>query len=331
MFSSLVAQMHGPCCARPVERRPLGRWGLRERCSHTISFALGLACLVMAVLAGCGGQEPVSESGDGPYGGGVPQTEDAVPKVEARSKYGNPASYVVRGKRYSTLPSSDGFVQRGIASWYGSKFHGRRTSSGETYDMYAMSAAHKALPLPTYARVTHLGTGASIIVKINDRGPFHDNRVLDLSYAAALRLGIVRPGTGPVEIRAITPGSAPSTVPSTVQGQPEVSSRSTATGPKPGAPTTSSGAANSRATVNLYLQIGAFSNVQNARSLVRRVKDIEGSIGSRIDKSTDREQPVYRVRLGPFLDARELDAAAARLPAYGVNESVVVVEPGVLR
>ncbi|MGK0168493.1 MAG: rare lipoprotein A, partial [Gammaproteobacteria bacterium] len=245
MFSSLVAPMRGRCSARPVER--VERWVSRGRHRHTPSLALSFVCVAMAVLSGCGGQESVYEGGDGPDGDGVPQTEDAVPRVEAHSKYGNPASYVVLGKRYSTLASSDGFVQRGIASWYGSKFHGRRTSSGETYDMYAMSAAHKALPLPTYARVTHLGTGASIIVKINDRGPFHDNRVLDLSYAAALRLGIVRAGTGPVEIRAITPDSAPNTVTSTAQGTSAVSSRSTSAGPRSGTPTTSSGAANSRA------------------------------------------------------------------------------------
>ena len=127
----------------------------------------------------------------------VSSVKDAVPRPEPYSRYGNPPSYVVLGKRYHTLGSSDNYRERGIASWYGTKFHGHRTSSGESYDMYKMSAAHKSLPLPTYARVTNLGNGKSVIVKINDRGPFHENRLIDLSYAAASRLDILGKGTGP--------------------------------------------------------------------------------------------------------------------------------------
>ena len=128
-----------------------------------------------------------------------------MPKVESKSKYGNPKSYVVFGKRYYVKDSAKGYVEQGIASWYGTKFHGRRTSSGETYDMYAMTAAHKTLPLPTYARVTNLENGRSVMVKVNDRGPFHQNRIIDLSYSAATRLGIVKTGTGRVEVEAIDP------------------------------------------------------------------------------------------------------------------------------
>ena len=109
----------------------------------------------------------------------VSDVKDAIPRVEPKSRYGNPASYVVFGKRYHTLASSKDYSERGIASWYGTKFHGHRTSSGEPYDMYQMSAAHKTLPLPTYARITNLRNGKSVIVKINDRGPFHDNRIID--------------------------------------------------------------------------------------------------------------------------------------------------------
>ncbi|NIA01422.1 MAG: septal ring lytic transglycosylase RlpA family protein, partial [Planctomycetia bacterium] len=137
----------------------------------------------------------------------VSAVKDAIPRVEPKSRYGNPASYVVLGKRYTTLASSKGYKKRGIASWYGTKFHGHRTSSGESYDMYEMSAAHKTLPLPTYARVSNLRNGRSVIVKINDRGPFHENRVIDLSYAAASRLGILGKGTGLVEVEAIDPGT----------------------------------------------------------------------------------------------------------------------------
>jgi rare lipoprotein A len=133
---------------------------------------------------------------------GIP---DAVPKVEPKSKYGNPESYVVFGKRYHTKSSSNGYVERGVASWYGPDFHGRKTSSGERYDMYAMTAAHKTLPLPTYARVTNVKNGRSAVVKINDRGPFHGDRIIDLSYSAARKLGVVAKGTAMVEVKAIDP------------------------------------------------------------------------------------------------------------------------------
>ena len=130
---------------------------------------------------------------------------DAVAQVEPYSKYGNPPTYEVFGRRYSVLPSSKGFVQTGTASWYGEDFHGKRASNGETYDMFAMTAAHKELPLPTYARVTNLENGHSIVVKINDRGPFVGNRVIDLSWVAAAKLRLVTKGTGLVEVRAIDP------------------------------------------------------------------------------------------------------------------------------
>lgn len=130
-------------------------------------------------------------------------TPDAVPANEPLSRYGNPASYTVMGKTYQVLKSSNGFQQEGIASWYGTKFHGRKTSSGEPYNMYAMTAAHKTLPLPSYVEVTHKGNGRKVIVKVNDRGPFHEGRIIDLSYAAARKLGVSATGTGPVSIRII--------------------------------------------------------------------------------------------------------------------------------
>jgi rare lipoprotein A len=130
---------------------------------------------------------------------------DAVPRVEPKSGLGNPESYVVFGKRYHTLSSSEGYEAEGVASWYGPKFDRRPTSSGETYDMYAMTAAHKTLPLPTYVRVTNLDNGRTAVVKVNDRGPFYGHRLIDLSYAAARKLGIVATGTAPVDVRAIDP------------------------------------------------------------------------------------------------------------------------------
>lgn len=137
---------------------------------------------------------------------------DAKPKVEPLSRYGNrfgkngkSNSYVTARKRYHVKPTSRGYRQRGLASWYGTKFHGRRTSSGERYDMYSMTAAHTTLPLPTYAKVTNLDNGKSVVVKINDRGPFHSNRLIDLSYVAAAKLGILGRGTGRVEVESVDP------------------------------------------------------------------------------------------------------------------------------
>ncbi len=128
---------------------------------------------------------------------------------EARSAYGNRTPYTVLGKRYHVMDRTDGYVEQGTASYYGAKFHGRRTSNQEVYDMYAFTAAHKSLPLPSFARVTNLDNGESVVVRVNDRGPFHEGRVIDLSYAAAVKLGITQRGTGRVEVRALLPGDQP--------------------------------------------------------------------------------------------------------------------------
>jgi rare lipoprotein A len=133
-------------------------------------------------------------------------TADAVPRTEPRSSHGNPPFYEVNGERYQVRASADNYVERGVASWYGPDFHGHNTSSGERYDMYGMTAAHKTLPIPCYARITNLANGRSVVVRINDRGPFVDNRIVDLSYAAATRLDIVRTGTAFVELRTVGPG-----------------------------------------------------------------------------------------------------------------------------
>jgi rare lipoprotein A len=163
----------------------------------------GILLLLLASCASAPKGQP--EPDDGPSAANIraEDVKDAQPRAEPRSRYGNKSPYEVFGKKYYVLESSKGYRQRGTASWYGSKFHGRRTSSGEPYDMHLATAAHKTLPLPTYAEVTNLGNGRKIIVKINDRGPFKDNRLIDLSYGAALRLGIIATGTAAVEVRVI--------------------------------------------------------------------------------------------------------------------------------
>jgi len=164
-----------------------------------------LAATAGLMLAACSGEQAKDEGADGPPPTQlkVADVRDAVPRKEPLSRYGNHSPYEVFGKKYYVLKSSKGYHKQGIASWYGSKFHGRRTSSGEPYDMHLATAAHKTLPLPTYAEVTNLDNGLKVIVKINDRGPFKDDRLIDLSYGAALRLGMIATGTARVDLRVI--------------------------------------------------------------------------------------------------------------------------------
>ncbi|MGO4261674.1 septal ring lytic transglycosylase RlpA family protein [Lysobacter sp. TAB13] len=193
-------------------------------------------------------QEDLSKRGNyragGLYAPGVKDTTpdyipdvDAIPEpevvAEPRSQFGNRSPYAVLGKTYKVLDSHDDYVETGTASYYGQKFHGRRTSNLEVYDMYAFTAAHKSLPLPSFARVTNLDNGKSVTVRVNDRGPFHDDRVIDLSYAAAVKLGITQRGTGRVEVRALHPGEAAPPVYASAANNPP---QSLAAAPKPAAP-----------------------------------------------------------------------------------------------
>jgi len=248
-----------------------------------------------------------------------------VPRHEPVSRYGNPDTYTVLGKSYKTLKSNKGFVERGIASWYGTKFHGRRTSSGESYNMYAMTAAHKTLPLPTYVEVTNLDNGRQIIVKVNDRGPFHEGRIIDLSYAAAIKLGTNKAGTGRVEIRAIDPSNPnahrnkqtspavtlqaiaePSTVVATAEAIPQQAVANTA-------------------SQSLYLQVGAFSSRTNAENLRSRLTDMAGN-PIHIFAGDNPAQPVYRVRIGPLISDQAAQQLASRLVSEGITNTSVVID-----
>lgn len=256
-------------------------------------------CLVL--LAGCAGTPFINDDAAPaePFdASGVP---DAVVRAEPPSRYGNPASYVVFGERYHVRDSADGYTERGTASWYGTKFHGQRTSSGETYDMYQMTAAHKTLPLPSYVRVTNLANGRSVIVRVNDRGPFHDGRIIDLSYAAALKLDVVSTGTAPVEVVALTADSPAEPGPA-VPVSAELPAQPAATGP-------------------LFIQLGAFGEADNALALKGRIE----AAGIRPVRVAADGQ-LYRVRLGPFAAASEADEAALRLVALGITDFRVSAE-----
>ena len=269
---------------------------------------LGLAAAGLALLlAGCSSKSTV---GTGDYPPPEPRDisgiTDAVPRAEPYSRYGNPESYVVFGKRYYTRSDSKDYKERGIASWYGSKFHGRRTSSGEIYDLYKMTAAHRSLPLPTYARVTNLRNGRSIVVKINDRGPFHNNRIIDLSYVAAAKLGILEHGTGLVEVEAIdTSTPQPATTRMAEQAAPQTP------------PATSD--------TLMYLQVGAFSQRDNADRLRSRLQT--ANVGDiHVVEGNGSSGTFFRVRVGPLASVDEADRVANTLASEGISETRVIID-----
>jgi len=273
----------------------------------------------------------------------VNQIPDAIPREEPRSPYGNPPFYTVGGRRYAVLPSASGYVERGVASWYGTEFHGLRTSTGEPYDMFAMTAAHKTLPLPCYARVTNLSNGRSVVVRINDRGPFIANRIIDLSYSAAARLDMIRSGTAFVELDVLSPAapalsaSMPVNVPAAQAASVGVSSVPAMNAPAgpagaeptppgtalavPAAPATAApvaasvGAPVAAATGTLYIQVGAYARVENAAGAVRRLQ--AAGMQNVFTLAPDAHHPLQRVRIGPIASVQQFDTAIDRLGALG--------------
>jgi rare lipoprotein A len=226
---------------------------------------------------------------------GIP---DAQPAPVVRTRAGNVKRYTVLGKAYDTMADSQGYGERGIASWYGTKFHGRRTANGEVYDMYAMTAAHKTLPIPSYVRVTHVGNGRSIVVKINDRGPFVGNRIIDLSYVAARKLGVDATGTALVDVVDVTPVS---------------SSSSGAQGPVYLAVSTDKNKA------SWYVQLGAFSLQQKAVSLKTRVSGVIPELVGIIQG----EDGLHRVVVGPIGNQQRILALQRSLKQKGLDAGYV--------
>ncbi len=275
-----------------VSQHWIGRW-----CLPVLLFStLLLACGCSLVVRHDGRPSPGSVK--------TASVPDAVPKSEPRSRYGNPESYVVNGRRYYVMKDAGGHVERGIASWYGQQFHGRRTSSGETYDMYAMTAAHKSLPLPTYVLVTNLKNGKHVTLRVNDRGPFHENRIIDLSYTAAAKLDILAAGTGLVEVRAIT-GAGDTARPAAT--------------PVPDAPVAGAGSG------AFYIQVGAFSNRGNAEALRDRL-GASGDFLVSISEAVVDGRTLYRVRIGPIDDVEIADSIVAGLMGLGITDHSVVTE-----
>ena len=235
---------------------------------------------------------------------------DAVPRPEPKSRYGNGPVYEVFGKRYTVMPSSAGYRERGVASWYGKKFHGNLTSSRETYDMYQMTAAHKALPLPTYVRVRNLKNDKSVIVRVNDRGPFVHNRIIDLSYAAAMKLDMIRDGTGLVEVTAIN-FDAPSGDRPTRQVVP------------PDPPAASQEV--SRTSNDIYAQVGAFGDRGNAERRLALLSS-SGITNAFVYEDVSTDPPLLRVRIGPVADVIQYDILVEELEGIGIMDPYLVVE-----
>ncbi|HRP35629.1 MAG TPA: septal ring lytic transglycosylase RlpA family protein [Gammaproteobacteria bacterium] len=273
-----------------------------DRGWHSRATAL-LAAL--AVVAGCtparDGPPAVDVDGAPARPPDVTRIPDPVPRAEPRSARGNPPFYEVMGRRYYVMKEAAGYRERGIASWYGTKFHGRTTSSGEPYDMYAMTAAHKTLPLPSYVRVTHRGNGRSIIVRVNDRGPFVGDRIIDLSYAAAVRLGMHNEGTALVDVELIEPDGPPPVVASVSPEMPPARAET------------------------VWLQVGAFSDERNAARLRER---LAGKGINDVVLSTEQRQrhPVYRVRIGPLSAVEDVERMLERVRELGIRDAHLAMD-----
>ena len=262
-------------------------------------LSLLLFALTLTLVASCASQ-------DGPQRGSAVPPDlpgDAIPKKEPRSRYGNPPVYEVLGQQYTVMDSSYGYRERGVASWYGKKFHGRQTSSQEPYDMYAMTAAHKTLPLPTYVRVRNLRNNKTVVVRVNDRGPFISNRIIDLSYSAAARLSMIQDGTSLVEVTALSYDSPPTSkdTPTRVQinSQPQ--------------------------QLDVFVQVGAFGDVDNARRRYTLVKN-NGISNAFVHMDNSQASTLYRIRIGPIDDVTEYDNLITQLGNIGITESHLVTE-----
>ncbi|VUD53138.1 Endolytic peptidoglycan transglycosylase RlpA [Thalassocella blandensis] len=267
---------------------------------------------IFAALSACTTVD--TRSVDKPQQDGYPQQPvsvnhipDAVPREEIRTIAGNKTPYKVLGKTYHVMPKPDGYREAGMASWYGTKFHGRRTSNGELYDMYGMTAAHKTLPIPSYVRVTNTKNNRSVIVRVNDRGPFHGNRIIDLTYTAAKKLGFENIGTAPVTVEYIDPlvfNRTPQNQPTATQVATLKGSGNDNAAKETPAPTPVN-SAGYKIPENTYLQVGAFSAITSAESLRDKLQSIT-NINVWVLASEASGRALHKVLIGPFRDNFQL-------------------------
>ncbi|OUR84334.1 hypothetical protein A9Q82_00890 [Cycloclasticus sp. 46_120_T64] len=269
----------------------------------------GVFCSLIAValLSACSQRySAIHDSAPSNVPANIENIPDAIPRVEAKSRGGNPPSYQVFGKTYHVLNSSRGFVEQGIASWYGSKFHGHKTSNGEIYNMYAMTAAHKSLPIPSYVEVKNLSNGKTIIVRVNDRGPFHPGRIIDLSYAAAAKLGTLKHGTSPVKVTAIDPTNTANvtTAPAAQLKYLSPPAQEYSQQIPPG----------------IYLQLGAFNTLQNANRLKAKLSH-QLALQSNIKQLEKTASTLYLVRIGPYPTMAQAELDRLKLQRLGIHHS----------
>ena len=307
-----------------VPTLPIVQHTHHSRAAHLLRAATYLACLSLVVAIGVASSARADE----------PRARSAKAAPAAKANSGNPQYYEVFGKRYRVRESSHGYRETGVASWYGRPFHGRPTSSGEKYDMNEMTAAHTTLPLPTWVEVTNLTNGKRIVVKVNDRGPFVGKRVIDLSYAAAHKLDIVRSGTAQVEIRAL-------------DGPPLASAARRGDDRRPSATSEHAAAVNAPASTNpatavtprastpppaptqaqadrLFAEAGRFSERVEAVEVVNALK-AQGLLNAFVVTEDGRRKSVHRVRVGPLADATEVDRMNGELRELGARRSRSVV------
>lgn len=279
---------------------------------------------VMLILSACS-----SMKHDGPPSFYVDETQvpDAVPKNEALSKYGNKPVYTVRGKRYHVLKTSKNYEEQGIASWYGTRFHAKRTSNGERYNMLAMTAAHKTLPLPTYVQVTNLDNGKKVIVKVNDRGPFLNNRLIDLSYVAAKKLGMLGHGTTHVDVKAIDYATFdPAQFNRVIHASDFYLASNRVILPHDSTPAPAAPPRRVYAKQvphfsthhPIYLQVGAFKNRNLAERQRKRLANMTGSPVKITRLAATHKRKLYRVQIGPLRDMATAQHLSQRLKAIGL-------------
>lgn len=300
-------------------------------------YRLAAVFLAGLLIGGCAGSGPQTEGfgkGDGPPPEDIDVSllTDAVPKVEPVTAAGNKSPYVINGQKYHLLPQAQGYVKKGLASWYGNKFHGRKTANGEVYNMYGMTAAHKTLPIPCYVRVTNLNNQRSVIVRVNDRGPFLGGRIIDLSYAAAKKLGYANHGTALVEVSVIDPIAyqrnaveAPKIAATAVSQNPPLQNAPGLGNPgAPGAP--------QNIQVNSFLQVGAYRSYAAAWRVRQQVASFTTYPVAVDEISRDAANAsLFRILVGPIGDVVQVESLREHLLLKASISSFVLEEAALSR
>ncbi|MFT6092800.1 MAG: rare lipoprotein A [Pseudohongiellaceae bacterium] len=230
---------------------------------------------------------------------------EIIPVPITRTRAGNRSPYTVLGKSYNVMATEAGYSERGVASWYGEKFHGHKTSNGEVFDMYLASAAHKSLPIPSFLKVTNLDNNRSIVVRVNDRGPFHGDRLVDLSYAAAVKLGYADRGTARVQLDSIIAKGDGTSSPGAQSNAAQISSNSSA---------------------RKYLQVGSFSHRAAAEKLSQKLRNLTDRPVFIRSVETVNNGEMHRVRIGPLMDTNEIGRLSQRVAAANLGSPYTVTE-----